>query len=71
VHTNAYDAAKDTDAVVILTEWDEFVELDYEKIYSTMRKPAFLFDGRVILDAEKIKKIGFKLDTVGKYYLEN
>ena len=41
-------------AVVICTEWDEFVTLDYEKIYKNMAKPAFIFDGRKILDHENL-----------------
>ena len=41
-------------AVVICTEWDEFVTLDYEKIYKNMAKPAFIFDGRKILDHQNL-----------------
>ena len=43
-------------AVVVCTEWDEFVGLDYSRIYSAMAKPAFIFDGRKILDHEKLIK---------------
>ena len=43
-------------AVVICTEWDEFVTLDYNRIYKNMAKPAFLFDGRKILDHERLIK---------------
>ena len=43
-------------AVVVCTEWDEFVTLDYNRIYNNMAKPAFLFDGRKILDHEKLIK---------------
>ena len=43
-------------AVVVCTEWDEFVTLDYDRIYNNMAKPAFLFDGRKILDHEKLIK---------------
>lgn len=54
------------DAVVIVTEWDEFKDLDYQRIYDTMKKPACIFDGRLILDAPKLRQIGFKVDVIGK-----
>ena len=41
-------------AVVVCTEWDEFVTLDYEKIYKNMAKPAFIFGGRKILDHQNL-----------------
>ncbi|CAO3623800.1 unnamed protein product [Cunninghamella echinulata] len=65
---NAYEACQDADAVVICTEWDEFRDdqLDYEKIYQGMHKPAFLFDGRLILNAAKLRNIGFKVNVIGK-----
>jgi UDPglucose 6-dehydrogenase len=47
--------------VVIATEWKEFLQLDWETIYAGMNKPAFVFDGRLIVDAEKLRKIGFKV----------
>ena len=43
-------------AVVVCTEWDEFVTLDYNRIYTNMTKPAFLFDGRKILDHDALIK---------------
>ncbi|TPX30832.1 UDP-glucose 6-dehydrogenase [Synchytrium microbalum] len=55
----AYEAAANTDVIVILTEWDEFKSLDYKKIYDSMRKPAFLFDGRLIMDAKALRSIGY------------
>ncbi|XP_003383497.1 PREDICTED: UDP-glucose 6-dehydrogenase-like [Amphimedon queenslandica] len=61
-----YEAAKDSHALVICTEWDEFVTLDYERIYGLMEKPAFIFDGRLILKHEALRKIGFQVDVVGK-----
>ncbi|KAI8059953.1 UDP-glucose/GDP-mannose dehydrogenase family, NAD binding domain-containing protein [Gilbertella persicaria] len=66
--SSAYEAAKDADAVVIVTEWDEFKaeHLDYQKIYDNMHKPAFLFDGRLLLDATEMRKIGFKVHIIGK-----
>lgn len=65
-HQDPYSAATDAHAVVICTEWDEFVTLDYNRIYKNMAKPAFLFDGRKILDHERLIKIGFHVETIGK-----
>ncbi|KAL9225886.1 hypothetical protein vseg_001762 [Gypsophila vaccaria] len=61
-----YEATKDAHAVCILTEWDEFKKLDYEKMYANMQKPAFIFDGRNVVDAEKMRKIGFIVYSIGK-----
>ena len=55
------EACKKSDAVVIATEWKEFREIDWETIYKDMNKPAFVFDGRLLLDAEKLRQIGFKV----------
>lgn len=63
-----YEAALNADAVVIITEWDEFRSYNYQKIYDGMRKPAFLFDGRLILDGLKMKDIGFHVKAVGRVY---
>lgn len=65
---SAYEACHGADAVVLVTEWDEFKDdvLDYQKIFDNMHKPAFLFDGRLILDAAKLRKIGFKVSVIGK-----
>lgn len=66
--SSAYEAAQGADAVVIVTEWDEFKSdaLDYQKIYDTMNKPAFLFDGRLLVDAVQLREIGFKVHVIGK-----
>jgi UDPglucose 6-dehydrogenase len=61
-----YSAAADADAIIILTEWDEFKSLDYTKIFDSMRKPAFLFDGRNILDINVLKALGFDAHGIGK-----
>ncbi|CAG8743226.1 28807_t:CDS:2 [Gigaspora margarita] len=63
---SAYEASANADAIVVATEWDEFKELDFERIYKSMNKPAFIFDGRLILDAEKLKSIGFRVHTIGR-----
>ena len=61
-----YKACEDADAVAILTEWKEYSELDLEKIYRSMNKPAFLFDGRNIVDHQKAYEIGFNVYPIGK-----
>nr|CAG4645433.1 EOG090X03RJ [Lynceus sp. MCZ IZ 141354] len=66
IHDDPYDAAANTHAIVILTEWDEFLTYDYERMYKSMLKPAFLFDGRKILDHSALSAIGFHVETIGK-----
>jgi len=61
-----YEAAKDADAIAIMTEWKLYKELDYKKIYDSMRKPAHLYDGRSILNQTEIRAIGFDAHTIGK-----
>tara|TARA_Y100001978_G_scaffold33097_1_gene28863 strand:- start:618 stop:2015 length:1398 start_codon:yes stop_codon:yes gene_type:complete len=62
---SALEAAKGSDAVVILTEWEEFLNLDWVEIYKCMRKPAWIFDSRICLNKEYLKEIGFCSWTVG------
>lgn len=61
-----YVAAKDAHAIAILTEWPQYTELDYEKIYRSMVKPAFIFDGRNLLDHKRLYDIGFNVYPIGK-----
>lgn len=63
---NAYEACKDAHAIAIMTEWDEFKTLDWQRIFDNMKKPAFLFDGRLILDRKQLSEIGFEVYTLGK-----
>ncbi|KAK8953028.1 UDP-glucose 6-dehydrogenase 4 [Platanthera guangdongensis] len=63
---DAYEATKGAHGICILTEWDEFKGLDYQKIYDNMQKPAFLFDGRNVVDVEKLREIGFVVYSIGK-----
>ena len=63
---NPYEAVVDSHAIAILTEWDEFADYDWKKIYNSMKKPAFVFDGRNILDKKEIEKIGFIYKGIGK-----
>ncbi len=64
-YENPYEVCKDAHAIAILTEWDEFKEYDWKKIYDSMLKPAFIFDGRNILNADKLKEIGFIYQAIG------
>ncbi|MFI2744569.1 UDP-glucose 6-dehydrogenase [Zhouia sp. PK063] len=66
VQQDPYEACKDAHAVAILTEWDEFKDYDWQRIYDHMKKPAFVFDGRNILDIPKLKAIGFTTYSIGK-----
>lgn len=63
---DVYSACDKSHAIAICTEWDEFKTLDYERIYKMMAKPAFIFDGRNILDHDKLRKIGFEVHAIGK-----
>lgn len=65
IFDNAYEACKGSHAIAILTEWDEFTTYDWQKIYDSMHKPAFLFDGRNILNAKELEKIGFVYKGIG------
>ena len=59
-------AAKGAHAIAVLTDWLNFTRLDYEQIYRSMVKPAFIFDGRNLLDHKKLYKIGFNIYMIGK-----
>ena len=60
-----YETCKNAHAIAILTEWDEFKTYDWQKIYDGMQKPAFVFDGRNVLDREKLTEIGFVYQCIG------
>lgn len=63
---SAYEACAGAHAIAVLTEWDEFKTLDYSRIYDGMTKPAFVFDGRNILNLEALGGIGFRVHGIGK-----
>ncbi|KAF8297786.1 UDP-glucose dehydrogenase [Clavulina sp. PMI_390] len=60
------EATKDAEAVVIATEWPEFKKVDWPAVYAQMNKPAFIFDGRLLVDAQELRKIGFRVLTIGR-----
>ena len=64
-----YKAANQAHAIAVITEWDLYKDLDYEKIYDNMERPAFIFDGRNILDHQKLFEIGFNVYPIGKPHL--
>ncbi|KAH6910688.1 UDP-glucose dehydrogenase [Coprinopsis sp. MPI-PUGE-AT-0042] len=66
ISKSAMEACKNVEAVVIATEWKEFLDIDWAEVYKGMNKPAFVFDGRLLVDAEKLREIGFKVVTIGR-----
>ena len=66
VYNSPTEALDQAHAIAILTEWDEFKTYDWEEIYKNMYKPAFVFDGRNVLDANKLTVIGFQVKGIGK-----
>ncbi len=60
-----YEACQEAHAIAILTEWDEFKEYDWKRIFDSVIKPAFVFDGRKILNAELMGEIGFQYSAIG------
>jgi len=76
---SAYSACQGADAVVVVTEWDEFsnkppksgiegsaARLDWSLVAKSMRKPMFVFDGRNVLDGNKLEALGFRVEAIGK-----
>jgi UDPglucose 6-dehydrogenase len=66
VHTEPYAALENAHAIAVLTEWDEFKTYDWQKIYEAMLKPAFVFDGRNVLNVPELEAIGFQVKSIGK-----
>ena len=65
IFMNPLEAAKDVDAIIIMTEWKEFNKLDWSQIFSLMRKPAWIFDTRLCLETDNLRNIGFNIWSVG------
>lgn len=63
---DAISACQDAHAIVVITEWKVFTTYDYAKLYETMKKPSFVFDGRNILDHSRLREIGFNVLAIGK-----
>jgi UDPglucose 6-dehydrogenase len=60
-----YEACQNAHAIAVLTEWDEFKSYDWQRIYEGMQKPAFVFDGRNLLDKSLLENIGFMYRAIG------
>ncbi len=71
VEPDPYKAAAGADCVAVTTDWKCFKELDFGQIYASMRKPAFLFDGRNFLDHQALFKLGFNVYAIGKSSMSN
>ena len=67
---SAETAAVSAHAIAVMTEWDQFKAVDYGAIHGLMKKPAFLYDGRNILDHAEMRRIGFRFHGIGKANLE-
>jgi UDPglucose 6-dehydrogenase len=63
---DAYEAANQAHAIVLLTDWREYRGLDFQRIYGGMERPAFVFDGRNFLDHELLYRMGFNVIPIGK-----
>jgi len=64
-YEDPYEACKGAHAIAILTEWDEFTKYDWKRVYDNMQKPAFIFDGRNLLDGKELSKLGFVYQSIG------
>jgi UDPglucose 6-dehydrogenase len=62
---DSYDVSKDSDCLLVLTEWDEFKELDFSKIKKLLKRP-FIIDGRNIYEPQRLKKLGFNYVGMGR-----
>jgi len=60
------EVAQGAHALLALTEWDEFCDVDYTTVFAKMQKPAWIFDGRNVLDAPRLRALGFHVYSIGK-----
>ena len=68
---NPYKAAEGAHALAVMTDWAEYKTVDYRKIYESMVKPAFIFDGRNCLNHQELYEIGFNVYPIGKVTLSH
>ena len=66
---NEYESSKDADALLILTEWNEYRSLDLRRIKSAMKSP-YIFDTRNVLDRDELNELGFNFDLIGQKTME-
>ena len=62
---NSYDAVENADALLLLTEWNEFRRPDFDKIKSLLKQP-IIMDGRNLFDPKKMAEIGFEYEGIGR-----
>lgn len=65
---DAQKAVRGSSAILVLTEWDIFKTYSYEDFYKSMEKPSYIFDGRNLLDEQKITEYGFRYHRIGKKF---
>ena len=65
---NIYEAVQGSDALLVLTEWEEYSLIDWEMVSKIMRRPSWVFDARSILKPEEVKKFGLNLWRIGDGY---
>ena len=65
-YNDPYEAAAGSHAIAVVTDWKMFAELDYKRIFDSMLKPSFVFDGRNILDHKKLFELGFDVYPLGR-----
>ena len=63
---SANETFTDSNAIIVLTEWDEFKDIDFKNAFSVMKQPAWVFDGRNLLNHAELKRIGFEVKAIGK-----
>tara|TARA_Y100001968_G_scaffold33100_1_gene25557 strand:- start:272 stop:538 length:267 start_codon:yes stop_codon:yes gene_type:complete len=68
--TTILDAAKGVDGIIVLTDWDEFKDINWHELYQYTRKPTWLFDSRNICDKAKAKEANIKIWELGSSYAE-
>ncbi len=66
---NEYEVSKNADALLILTEWNEYRSLDLRRIKSAMKSP-YIFDTRNVLDRDELNELGFSFDLIGQKTME-
>ena len=66
VHASIYEATEKSHAVAVLTEWDEFRKFDAVRVLQSMFRPAFVFDGRNIVDRKRLTEAGFEVHSIGR-----
>ena len=64
--STAHETFTDSNAIIVLTEWDEFKDIDFKEAHSMMKQPAWVFDGRNLLNHAELKRIGFEVKAIGK-----